>query len=173
MALQDKYAELINSANSLGVTNLAVAEKDGVLHVSGTAAGTADYDSLWALYDKIDPNMSSGDLMMNLDIKAAIDEKIKTTPEMAGAMADVKDGVATISGEVKDEQCKAMCETEITKIKGVKSVNSDNFENNKAIIYIEHTLKFKELVDKILKASTAVKLSVATMNKDAATLSVK
>ena len=32
MALQDKYAELLQSANTLGVSDLAVAEKDGVLH---------------------------------------------------------------------------------------------------------------------------------------------
>jgi hyperosmotically inducible periplasmic protein len=56
------------------------------------------------------------------DIQAAIDAKIKATPEMAGAMAEVKDGVATISGMVKDDACKAMCAKEIAGIKGVKSV---------------------------------------------------
>ncbi len=56
------------------------------------------------------------------DIKAAIDAKISATPEMAGAVADVQDGVATISGMVKDDACKAMCEKEIAGIKGVKSV---------------------------------------------------
>ncbi len=81
MALQDKYAELLTAANTMGVTNLAVAEKDGTLHVSGTAKSTADYDSLWALYDKIDPNMASGDLMMNIDIKAAIGSRLKVTTD--------------------------------------------------------------------------------------------
>jgi uncharacterized protein YgiM (DUF1202 family) len=81
MALQDKYAELIQSATTLGVANLAVAEKDGVLHVSGTANSTADYDSLWALYDKIDPSMASGDLMMNIDIKADAGARLKVTTD--------------------------------------------------------------------------------------------
>ncbi len=81
MALQDKYAELLQTANTLGVANIAVAEKDGVLHVSGTANSTADYDSLWALYDKIDPNMASGDLMMNLDIKADAGAQLKVTTD--------------------------------------------------------------------------------------------
>jgi uncharacterized protein YgiM (DUF1202 family) len=81
MALQDKYAELLQTANSLGIANLAVAEKEGVLHVSGTAKSTADYDSLWALYDKIDPNMASGDLMMNLDIKADAGAQLKVTTD--------------------------------------------------------------------------------------------
>jgi hypothetical protein len=81
MALQDKYAELLQTANGLGVSNLAVAEKDGVLHVSGTAASTADYDALWALYDKIDPNMASGDLLMNIDIKADAGAQLKVTTD--------------------------------------------------------------------------------------------
>jgi uncharacterized protein YgiM (DUF1202 family) len=81
MALQDKYAELLQTATTLGVANLAVAEKDGVLHVSGTANSTADYDALWALYDKIDPNMASGDLMMNVDIKADAGAQLKVTTD--------------------------------------------------------------------------------------------
>jgi len=81
MALQDKYAELLQTANTLGVADLAVAEKDGVLHVSGTAKSTADYDALWALYNKIDPNMASGDLMMNIDIKADAGAQLKVTTD--------------------------------------------------------------------------------------------
>ena len=81
MALQDKYAELIQTANTMGVANLAVAEKDGVLHISGTAGSTADYDALWALYDKIDPSMASGDLMMNIDIKADAGAQLKVTTD--------------------------------------------------------------------------------------------
>jgi len=81
MALQDKYAELLSTANTLAVGGLAVAEKDGVLHVSGTANSTADYDTLWALYDKLDPNMASGDLMMNIDIKADAGAQLKVTTD--------------------------------------------------------------------------------------------
>ncbi len=81
MALQDKYAELIQAATTAGVANLAVAEKDGVLHVSGTANSTADYDALWTLYDKLDPGMTSGDLMMNVDIKANAGAQLKVTTD--------------------------------------------------------------------------------------------
>ncbi|GAB2807213.1 SH3 domain-containing protein [Ferruginibacter profundus] len=81
MALQDKYAELIQAATTAGVENLATAEKDGVLHISGTAKSTADYDALWALYAKIDPNMASGDLMMNIDIKADAGAQLKVTTD--------------------------------------------------------------------------------------------
>lgn len=81
MALQDKYAELLQAAANMGVSNFATAEQNGVLHVSGTANSTADYDALWALYNKIDPNMASGDLMMNIDIKADIGARLKVTTE--------------------------------------------------------------------------------------------
>ena len=81
MALQDKYAELLTAAQSHGVANLSVAEKDGVLHVSGTAKSNADYDALWAMYGKIDPNMASGDLMMNIDVKAEAGAQLKVTTD--------------------------------------------------------------------------------------------
>ncbi len=81
MALQDKYAELLQTANKLGVSDLATAEKEGVLHISGTAKSTADYDALWDLYAKIDPNMAGGDLMMNLDVKADAGASLKITTD--------------------------------------------------------------------------------------------
>lgn len=81
MALQDKYAQLVQQATTLGVSNLAVAEKDGVLHVSGTAKSTADYDALWATYGQIDPNMATGDLLLNIDIKADAGAQLKVTTD--------------------------------------------------------------------------------------------
>jgi uncharacterized protein YgiM (DUF1202 family) len=81
MALQDKYAELIQSANALGVSGLSVAEQGGVLHIAGTAKSTANYDALWALYDKIDPGMNSGDMVLNLDIKADAGAQLKVTTD--------------------------------------------------------------------------------------------
>jgi uncharacterized protein YgiM (DUF1202 family) len=81
MALQDKYAQLLGTATTLGVTGLSVAEKDGVLHVAGTAKSTADYDALWALYNQLDPGMNSGDLMMNIDIKADAGAQLRVTTD--------------------------------------------------------------------------------------------
>jgi hyperosmotically inducible periplasmic protein len=61
------------------------------------------------------------------DIKAKIEAALKDKPDMAGMTIDVKDGVATLSGECKDEACKATClkAVEDLKIKGVKSVVSN------------------------------------------------
>jgi uncharacterized protein YgiM (DUF1202 family) len=80
MALQDKYAALIAKANELGVAGLSVAEQDGLLHIAGTAKSTADYDSLWALYNQLDP-AGSGDLVMNVDIKADAGAQLQVTTE--------------------------------------------------------------------------------------------
>lgn len=56
------------------------------------------------------------------DIKANIEAALKADPMMSGTVVDVKDGVATISGECKDDACKAMCDKTVAGIKGVKSV---------------------------------------------------
>jgi osmotically-inducible protein OsmY len=57
------------------------------------------------------------------DIKAAVETKLKEKPDMtAGAMVEVKAGVATLTGECKDDMCKADCEKLASEVKGVKSV---------------------------------------------------
>ena len=56
------------------------------------------------------------------DIKAAIETALRADPMSAGTMVDVKDGVATITGECKDAMCKATCEKTVAGVKGVKSV---------------------------------------------------
>ncbi len=55
-------------------------------------------------------------------IKAAIETALKADPMAANTMVSLEKGVATISGEFKDDMCKAHCAELITKIKGVKSV---------------------------------------------------
>jgi hypothetical protein len=62
------------------------------------------------------------------DVKANIETALRANPETAGLMVDVKDGVATISGEAKDDAAKAKAAELATAVKGVKSV-----ENNVAI----------------------------------------
>lgn len=55
-------------------------------------------------------------------IKTAIEAVLKADPTFAGTMIDVKDGVASITGEFKDEMVKAACEKAVAAVKGVKSV---------------------------------------------------
>jgi hypothetical protein len=56
------------------------------------------------------------------DIKAAVETALKADPMAAGLMVDVKDGVATLSGQCMDEACKTHCADLVKGIKGVKSV---------------------------------------------------
>lgn len=77
MALQDKYKELLDAARASGVTHLMVREQDGVLYVDGDAPTGAVKDKLWAVYEKIDPNFRSGDLILNVNAKAEAGSKVK------------------------------------------------------------------------------------------------
>ena len=67
MALQEKYKELIDAATAQGITNLQIVEQDNVLHVNGNAPTGAAKDVLWDVYGRLDPNFSSGDLVLNID----------------------------------------------------------------------------------------------------------
>lgn len=70
MALQDKYAELIQAAHAHGTTNLQVREQDNVLYIDGEVTTGEAKDRLWNVYDKIDPDFRSGDLVMNINVAA-------------------------------------------------------------------------------------------------------
>lgn len=56
------------------------------------------------------------------DIVASIEAVLSADADMKSTMVTVKDGVATISGECKDDASKAKCEEAVKKIEGVKSV---------------------------------------------------
>jgi uncharacterized protein YgiM (DUF1202 family) len=71
MALQDKYAELINAATAASVSNLQVREQDNVLYIDGEAPTGAVKDQLWATYERIDPDFRSADVVMNIGVSAA------------------------------------------------------------------------------------------------------
>ena len=80
--LEDKYAELITVANAGGATNLAVRAQDNVLYIDGVVPTGEAKDKLWSIYDKIDPDFRSGDLVLNLDVSpAAPSTKLKVTTQ--------------------------------------------------------------------------------------------
>ena len=56
------------------------------------------------------------------DVQSKITEKFAATPELSGASATVDKGVATLSGEVKDEAARTEAENAAKDVKGVKSV---------------------------------------------------
>ena len=66
MALTDKYQSLIDIANQSGVSGLQLREEGGVLHVDGTAPSEEVKQRLWDEYNRLDPDMRSGDLVLNI-----------------------------------------------------------------------------------------------------------
>ena len=68
MALQEKYAELINTAKTGGVSNLQVREQNNVLYVDGVAPNGAVKNQMWSIYEKLDPNFRASDLVMNVTV---------------------------------------------------------------------------------------------------------
>ena len=59
------------------------------------------------------------------DVKTAAEAALATNPDLNGLRVDVKDGVATISGEVKDASAQAAAQTAVAAVKGVKSVQNN------------------------------------------------
>src|SRR3954467_3587072 len=81
MALQDKYKELIDTAKNSGVRNLQVSEQNNVLHLTGEAPNGQVKDSLWDVYNKIDPDYRSGDLVLDVNTSTAPGNKAKVVTE--------------------------------------------------------------------------------------------
>jgi hypothetical protein len=68
MAVQEKYAELINAAKSSGVQNLQVREQNNVLYIDGDAPNGQVKDNLWNIYNKLDPDFRSGDVVLDVKV---------------------------------------------------------------------------------------------------------
>lgn len=72
MALVNKYQVLIDTAKTSGIADLQVGEQDGVLHIRGTAPTADVKNKLWDIYNQIDPNYLSGDVVMNVEVSTAV-----------------------------------------------------------------------------------------------------
>jgi osmotically-inducible protein OsmY len=59
------------------------------------------------------------------DVKTSVDNAIAANSNLSGTYTEVKDGVVTLTGQVKDESAKASAETTAKGVKGVKSVNNN------------------------------------------------
>lgn len=79
MSLQDKYKTLIDTATQSGVTGLQVREQNNVLYIDGNAPSATVKDKLWSVYNQIDPDYKSGDVVLNVNATAASGSKAKVT----------------------------------------------------------------------------------------------
>ncbi len=94
MALQDKYKELIDTATAAPVVNLKVREQDGVLYIDGESTGAVK-QQLWDIYGKLDPDYSSGDLMLNMNSIAGISEGAKLKVTTNRSNLNIRSGPST------------------------------------------------------------------------------
>ena len=116
MSLQEKYKKLVDTARQSGVSNLQVKEQDNVLYIDGTAPSAAVKDKLWSVYNTIDPDYKSGDLIMNVNATTTAGSKAKVTTketnlnirkgpgtdeEIIGKAA--KDEIVTILSQANDQ----------------------------------------------------------------------
>ena len=70
MTLQEKYKELIDAATTAGAY---IKEEGGVIYIDGET-NAATKQQLWDLYGKLDPDYSSGDLILNINSVAGVQE---------------------------------------------------------------------------------------------------
>ena len=103
------------------------------------------------------------------DVKTSVDNAIAANPSLSGIYIDVKDGVVTLSGQVKDEAAKASAETLAKGVKGVKSVTNNLTVAPPPAAPVEITADdpLKASVDNTIKAYPGV---VATVKDGVITL---
>lgn len=94
MALQDKYKELTDAAAASGVTNLQIREQDNVLYIDGEATGDVK-QQLWDIYEKLDPDYSSGDLMLNINSVAGVTEGTRLKVTTNNSNLNIRSGPST------------------------------------------------------------------------------
>lgn len=66
MSLQDKYKTVLDIAKQNNVSGLTVQEKNNVLHIDGKTSEEVK-QKIWNAYEKIDPEMRAGDMMLNIE----------------------------------------------------------------------------------------------------------
>ena len=81
MSLEDKYKTLIDTAKQSGVNNLQVREKDNVLYIDGDAPSGSIKDKLWSVYNQIDPDYKTGDVVLNVNATEAPGTKATVTTD--------------------------------------------------------------------------------------------
>lgn len=74
MTLADKYKELIELAKS---NNLLVNDNGKIIKIEGVVNSPNIKDKFWEIYQKLDPNFKSNDVLLNLKSKITEGAKVK------------------------------------------------------------------------------------------------
>ena len=59
------------------------------------------------------------------DVRTSAETSLRSNPDLSGVNVEIKDGVATLSGQVKDNASREAAESTVKGVKGVKSVNNN------------------------------------------------
>lgn len=77
MSVRAKYQQIIDEATKAGITDLQVKEQENILYIEGTAPTGEVKDKLWDVYNTIDPDYRSGDLVLNVNANMVAGTKAK------------------------------------------------------------------------------------------------
>lgn len=95
------------------------------------------------------------------EIKAAFDKKAENNVEMSKINASVANGVVTLTGECKDEECRKECAEEVKEIKGVKSVvNNLQIATAAPAVQVSGDDQLRTGVSNVLKSYSTVQADV-------------
>lgn len=95
------------------------------------------------------------------EIKADIDKKAANNVEMSKINASVANGVVTLTGECKDEECRKECAEEVKEIKGVKSVvNNLQIASAAPSVQVSGDDQLRSGVNNVLKSYSTVQADV-------------
>jgi hyperosmotically inducible protein len=93
-------------------------------------------------------------------IQTALEEKIKATTELSGATVTVKDGVATLTGELQDAASLEKATELLKDVKGVKSVVNNLTVAAAPVIEVTADALLSKAVSDAIKDFTTVKADV-------------
>ena len=78
MTIMDKYSALVSLAKQHGVS---VNEEKGVLRIIGDVPNGDVKDKMWEIYNQIDPNFKSNEVMLNVEVKSLEGDKVKVVTQ--------------------------------------------------------------------------------------------
>lgn len=90
MALTEKYKELIDLARA---NNLLVNDAGNVLKIDGTVLTADIKDKMWDIYQRLDPQFRSNDVLLN--VKAAVTEGGKVRVVTQESRLNIRKGPGT------------------------------------------------------------------------------
>jgi len=93
--LTDKYGDVYIAAQNAGVKNLSANEENGHMTLSGTAPSRLVADQVWDKVKQIDPNLSHGDLTLNISVEDQSmygEYEVQSGDTLSGIAKDVTKG---------------------------------------------------------------------------------